>query len=55
MQCLPQKEMETLQTELNKTRQAIEEALAKSAQQDASGELALLLRRRQKGADTDNE
>ncbi len=55
MQCLPQKEMETLQTELKKTRQAIEEALAKSAQQDASGELALLLRRRQKGADTDNE
>lgn len=55
MQCLPQKEREELQAELKKTRQAIEEALVKSAQQDESGELALLLRRRQKGADRNNE
>lgn len=55
MQCLPQKEREKLQAELKKTRQSIEEALVKSAQQDESGELALLLRRRQKGADRDNE
>ncbi len=55
MQCLPQKEQEELQTELKKARQSIEEALDQSAQQDESGELALLLRRRQKGANTDNE
>ncbi|RHA14556.1 hypothetical protein DW949_04150 [Megasphaera sp. AM44-1BH] len=50
MQCLPNKEKQMLQDEIKKTCQAMDEALEESARQDPSGELALLLRRRNKGS-----
>lgn len=50
MQCLPNKEKQMLQDELKKTRQDMDDALEESARQDPSGELALLLRRRNKGS-----
>lgn len=50
LQCLPEKEKQMLQDELQKTRQDMDDALEESAQQDPSGELAVLLRRRNKGS-----
>lgn len=50
MQCLPNKEKQMLQDEIKKICQAMDEALDESARQDPSGELALLLRRRNKGS-----
>lgn len=50
LQCLPEKEKQMLQDELKKTRQDMDDALEESAQQDPSGELAVLLRRRNKGS-----
>lgn len=50
LQCLPEKEKQMLQDELQKTRQDMDDALEESARQDPSGELAVLLRRRNKGS-----
>ena len=50
LQCLPEKEKQMLQDELKKTRQDMDDALEESARQDPSGELAVLLRRRNKGS-----
>lgn len=50
LQCLPEKEKQMLQDELKKTRQDMDDALEESARQDLSGELAVLLRRRNKGS-----
>lgn len=50
LQCLPEKEKQMLQDELQKTRQDMDEALEESARQDPSGELDVLLRRRNKGS-----
>lgn len=50
LQCLPEKERQMLQDELKKTRQDMDDALEESARQDPSGELAVLLRRRNKGS-----
>lgn len=50
MRCLPQEEKQALQEELKKKLDAMDDALAESAEQDPSGELAVLLRRRNKGS-----
>lgn len=50
LQCLPEKEKQMLQDELQKTRQDMDDALEESARQDPSGELDVLLRRRNKGS-----
>ena len=50
MRCLPEKEKQMLQDELQKTRQDMDDALEESARQDPSGELDVLLRRRNKGS-----